>query len=41
MKIFKATAYKNWWFLEGVNTYFGWLADIRDSVVNESDFMGH
>ena len=31
---------KNWWFLEGVNTYFGWLADIRDSVVNESDFMG-
>lgn len=26
--------------LEGVNTYFGWLADIRDSVVNESDFMG-
>lgn len=32
---------KSWWFSEGVNLYFGWLAAIRDSTVNENEFMGY
>lgn len=31
---------KAWWFSEGVNLYFGWLAAIRDSTVGENEFMG-
>ncbi len=31
---------KSWWFSEGVNLYFGWLAAIRDSTVSENEFMG-
>jgi predicted metalloprotease with PDZ domain len=29
-----------WWFTEGVNLYFGWLSAVRDSTVNENEFMG-
>jgi predicted metalloprotease with PDZ domain len=29
-----------WWFSEGVNLYFSWLAAVRDSTVNENEFMG-
>jgi predicted metalloprotease with PDZ domain len=28
-----------WWFSEGTKSYFSWLADIRDSLVNQSEFM--
>lgn len=31
---------ESWWFPEGVNLYFGWLAGIRDSTLSESEFMG-
>ncbi|MDQ3110327.1 MAG: hypothetical protein M3R17_10570 [Bacteroidota bacterium] len=31
---------ESWWFSEGVNLYFSWLAAIRDSTVNENEFMG-
>ncbi len=31
---------KSWWFSEGVDLYFGWLAAIRDSTVSENEFMG-
>ncbi len=31
---------KNWWFYEGVNLYFNWLAEIRDSTISENEFMG-
>ncbi|CAN5748867.1 hypothetical protein BH11BAC7_BH11BAC7_29510 [soil metagenome] len=31
---------KSWWFSEGVNLYFSWLAAIRDSTVSENEFMG-
>jgi len=29
----------SWWMTEGMKSYFSWLADIRDSVSNEADFM--
>ncbi len=28
-----------WWFSEGAKSYFSWLAEIRDSLVNQSEFM--
>jgi predicted metalloprotease with PDZ domain len=31
---------KAWWFCEGANLYFGWLALLRDSFAAEEDFMG-
>jgi predicted metalloprotease with PDZ domain len=31
---------RSWWFSEGVNLYFGWLAGIRDSTISENEFMG-
>jgi predicted metalloprotease with PDZ domain len=31
---------KAWWFCEGANSYFGWLAMLRDSFASEEDFMG-
>lgn len=30
-----------WWFTQGVNQYFGWLAAVRDSFVAEEEFMGY
>lgn len=29
----------SWWLTEGMKSYFSWLADIRDSVSSEADFM--
>jgi predicted metalloprotease with PDZ domain len=31
---------KSWWFAQGASSYFTWLAAVRDSLVNESEFMG-
>jgi predicted metalloprotease with PDZ domain len=31
---------KAWWFCEGVNLYFDWLALLRDSFASEDNFMG-
>jgi predicted metalloprotease with PDZ domain len=31
---------KSLWFTEGTNLYFSWLAGVRDSFVNENEFMG-
>ena len=31
----------SWWFTQGVNQYFGWLAAVRDSFVAEEEFMGY
>ncbi len=28
-----------WWLAEGLKSYFTWLADLRDSVSNETDYM--
>lgn len=32
---------RSWWFCQGVNMYFGWLAAVRDSFVSENEFMGY
>ncbi len=32
---------KSWWFSEGVNLYFAWLAAVRDSFLSEGEFMGN
>lgn len=29
----------NWWIADGMKSYFTWIADLRDSVASENEFM--